>query len=94
MKVEGRAQGDEGRVRRSAEMTARTVGQKQVGLRHRIIHFPTSSGVSERVNEQVSVVERASEASRVEQANEWVVRANEQTDKRVAQYLRLDSWLF
>ena len=27
-------------------------------------------------------------------ANEWVVRVTEQTDKRVAQYLHRDSWLF
>ena len=45
---------------------------------HLIIHFPTSEGVSE-----VS-----------ERANEWAVRANERTDERVAQYLRLDSCLF
>ena len=45
---------------------------------HPIIHYPTSEGVSE-----VS-----------EQANECAMRANEQTDKRVAQYLCLDSWMF
>ena len=28
------------------------------------------------------------------QANEWAVRANEQMDERVAQYLCLNSWLF
>ena len=42
------------------------------------IHFPTSEGVCE--------------AS--ERANEWAVRANERTDERVGQYLRLDSCLF
>ena len=31
-----------------------TVGQNQVVLRHRIIHFPTSLGVSERANEWAS----------------------------------------
>ena len=41
---------------------------------HPIIHFPTSEGVS-KVSERVT--ERA-------------VRANEVTDERVAQYLRLD----
>ena len=35
--------------------------------------------------------ERGSERS--ERANEWAVRANKRTDERVAQYLRLDSWL-
>ena len=35
-----------------------------------------------------------SEASSAEQANKWAVRANEQTDERVAQYLRFGSFLF
>ena len=42
----------------------------------------------------MSAAEGASEASSPEQANEWAVRANERTDERVAQYLRLDSCLF
>ena len=40
----------------------------------------------------MSAVERASEASSAEQANELAVQANEQTDERVAQYP--DFWLF
>ena len=44
------------------------------------------SECSEQASERVSAVKCASEASRVEQANE-------QMDERVAQYLRLDSWL-
>ena len=44
-----------------------TVGQNQVVLRHQIIHFPTSSGVSELVSEQISAVERFNEASFAEQ---------------------------
>ena len=46
------------------------------------------------VSKRVSAEEGASEASSPEQASEWAVRANEQTDERVAQYLRLDSCLF
>ena len=37
---------------------------------------------------------KASKASSAEWANEWEVQKTEQTDERVAQYLRLDSWLF
>ena len=37
--------------------------------------------------------ERAREASSAEHANEWAVRANEQADERMAQYLRPDFWL-
>ena len=55
-------------------------------------HFPPSSGASERSSDWMSTAERASKARRAEQANEWAVQANEQTDERVAQYLRLDSW--
>ena len=51
------------------------------------------SEVSERASEQVSAAEGASEASSPEQANEWAVRVNEQTDERVAQYYSLYSWL-
>ena len=36
-------------------------------------------------SEQVSRVERASEASSAEQVNEWAVQANERMDERVAQ---------
>ena len=42
----------------------------------------------------MSGAERASKASRVEPANERAVRANKRTDERVAEYLRLDFWLF
>ena len=51
---------------------------------HPIIHCPTSEGVSE-VSERVSAAEGMSEKSSPKQANEWAVRANERTDKRVAQ---------
>ena len=34
----------------------------------------------------MSAVERASEASSVEQTNEWAVRVNEQADEQMAQY--------
>ena len=47
-----------------------TVGQNQVILRHRIIHFPTSSSVSERAWERMGKVERARKVSSVEQAND------------------------
>ena len=47
---------------------------------HQIIHFPTSFGVIEWANERMSTAERTSEASSAEQANEWAVRAFEQTD--------------
>ena len=47
-----------------------TVAQNLVALRHIIIHFPTSSGVSEQAGERMSAAERASEASSAEQANE------------------------
>ena len=62
-----------------------TMGQNQVILRHGIIHFTTSVGVSEvseRANEWAQrskaskASEASSEASSPEQANEWVVRAN------------------
>ena len=69
------------------------MGQKRKKHRinsHLIIHFPTSEGVSE-VSERVSAAEGASEASSLKQANEWAVKANEQMDERVAQYLRPDS---
>ena len=39
-------------------------------------------------------VKCASKVSRAEQAKEWAVQRNEQMDERVAQYFRLDSWLF
>ena len=34
----------------------------------------------------MSAAERASEVSSAQQANEWVVRANEQTEEQMAQY--------
>ena len=37
---------------------------------------------------------RSGARKRSEPANEWAVRASERADKRVAQYLCLDSWLF
>ena len=39
----------------------------------------------------MSATERTSEASIVEQANEWAVQANERINKQVAQYLYLNS---
>ena len=48
---------------------------------------------SEQASEGMSTVERASNASRAEQANEWAMQANEWMDKRVAQYFSLDSSL-
>ena len=56
--------------------------------------FPTSSGVDEQASKRISAMERASKASCAEQANECAARANKQTDERVAQHLRPDSWLF
>ena len=47
-----------------------------------------------KLSKWVSAAEGASEASSPEQANEWEVWANERTDKQVAQYFHLDSWLF
>ena len=40
----------------------------------------------------MSAAECGSEASRVEQANEWAVWANKRTDERLAQYLHLGFW--
>ena len=42
--------------------------------------------LSERASERMSTVERASEASSADQANEWAARANEQVEERMAQY--------
>ena len=42
----------------------------------------------------MSAAERASEASKTEQAKKLAVRANERTDERVAQYSNLYSCLF
>ena len=56
-----------------------------------MIHFPMSSRVSEWAREQVSAVVGANS---VELAIKWAMRANEQTDKWMAPYLHLDSWLF
>ena len=58
-----------------------------------MIHFPMSSGVSEQESQKMSTAECASEAISAQQANELVVRANEWTDERVAQYMRTDSWM-
>ena len=48
--------------------------------------FPMSSGVKERASEQMSLAARASQASSAEQANEWAVRANEQTEYQMTQH--------
>ena len=58
------------------------------------ISHERGSEQSERASEGVSAAEGTSKASSPEQANEWVVRANEQTDERMAQYLCLGSCLF
>ena len=47
-----------------------TVVQNTRVLGHLMIHFPTSSEVSERMSERMSAAERASEAIREEQVNE------------------------
>ena len=65
-------------------------GTNQVVLRHRIIQFPSSLGVSERASKWMSAAERPCEASRAEPVNEQ----SERMDERVAQYLRPNSWLF
>ena len=57
---------------------------------HLITHVTMSSGVRKRM----SAAERASEASSVEQTQEWAVWANERTDERVVQYFSLYFWLF
>ena len=53
-------------------LNAQTNAQNKVILRHEIIHFPTSLGVSEGsgASERMSAAEGASEASSAEQANE------------------------
>ena len=49
---------------------------------------------SEWAREQMSAAERPIEESRAEQAKERALQANKQIDEWVAQYFRLDSWLF
>ena len=71
-----------------------TVGQTQVVLRHRIIHLPTSLGMSKWASKQMSAAERLSKASSTEQANKFAVQVSKRMGKRVALFLRPDSWLF
>ena len=59
-----------------------------------------SKQASERKNEHSGAHERTNERSRAHKRSQqceaskyWTVRANNWTDKRVTQYLRLDSWL-
>ena len=59
-----------------------------------IIHFPTSSGVSDWVIQQMTWVELASDASSAKQVNDCAVRLKERMDEGLAQYLSLDSSLF
>ena len=66
-------------ISRSFNPLCSVVGQNQVILTHQIIYFSTSSEVSEQASEQT---------------NEQVAQMNERTDKRVAQYLHPDFWLF
>ena len=65
--------------------------------KHLIIHFHTSSEVSEWAREQTnerSAKQTARGASSVEQANEWMARENKWTDQQVDQYLCPNCWLF
>ena len=50
----------------------RHYGSKQPDFPALIIHFPTSSGVSECASKRVSAEEHVSEASSAEQSNEWI----------------------
>ena len=50
--------------------------------------------MSEQASVWVSPADRAREASCADKATEWLVQANELTDKRVIQSLRFDHWLF
>ena len=43
-------------------------------------------GLSEYASKQMGVVGRASKESSAEQANEWVMKANERADEQMAQY--------
>ena len=61
----GRASGWRNRVRRPC-----TEEKMQVILRHQIIHFPTSSGVSERASDWMSTAEHAVRAVRSKQMSE------------------------
>ena len=70
-----------------------TIVQNSLNVRQPIIHFPTSWRFCEQANTWVQQTAQK-EASSAEQANAWVVRANERTDERVSRYLRLDTWLF
>ena len=65
--------------------------KSSLNLGHQITYFPTSLGVSEWTSKQTN--KHSSEASRVEQANERALQANELVDKQAAQYSHPDSWL-
>ena len=53
-------------------MNGCTMGQNQVVLSHRIIHFSTNSGVDERARKRVRAAERAIIASeQVSSAGKW-----------------------
>ena len=54
----------------------RTMGQNQVALRHRIIHCPTSSGVSEWASEQMSALAKQAVWSK------WMSELCKQTRER------------
>ena len=73
-----------------------TVAQNQVILRHRIIHFPMSSGVSEWANEWAQLSTRAKHALQSKGMSEWGGASEwlSGASKQVAQYLCPDSWLF
>ena len=58
-----------------------------------IIHFPTSEGVSEVSEQAKESAQRRARAKRAVRSKRTSERC-EQTDERVAQYLRLDSCLF
>ena len=59
---------------------------------HPLSHELGNEWASERASVQTN--ERVSKMSSAEQANEWEVRVNKRMDERVAQYLRLDPWLY
>ena len=69
----------------------RTVGQNQVVLRHLIIHFPMSSGMSEWGSKRTSQRSGAREQSKQCGTSEWVSGASNQANGRASGPL-LTSW--
>ena len=60
---------EEERKRRRKRCRQCTRVKNSLMLRHLIIHFPASSGVSERASKQMSAIEPATKASSAEKAN-------------------------